>query len=228
MKFQFIVPFIYNIAMILNLYKTKGPTSFNFINRVKREKGFKKVGHAGTLDPLAEGVLIVLTDEDTKKQESLMKQDKKYIAEVILGAFSESFDFEREVLYDENPKNFTNEEVTKVLNTFVGDLSLPAPIFSAKMVGGKRLYKYAHKNQEFLDIPMVNTKVYELSLLEIGSLFHEGKSYQTVKFEIFCSSGTFIRSIANSLGQKLGTRSVLSSLVRTQVGDFRVEDSLRV
>lgn len=214
--------------MILNLYKTKGPTSFFFINKFKRERGYKKVGHAGTLDPLAEGVLIVLTDEDTKKQESLMKQDKTYIAEVILGAYSESFDFEREVVYDENPKFFSREQIEEVINGLIGDLSLPAPIFSAKMVGGKRLYKYAHKNQEFHDIPMVNSKVYDAKLLELSEIENDGKKYQVVKLEIFCSSGTFIRSIANFIGQKLGTKSILSSLIRTKVGDFKVEDSLRV
>lgn len=214
--------------MILNLYKTKGPTSFNFINKLKRDRGFKKVGHAGTLDPLAEGVLIVLTDEDTKKQDSLMKQDKRYIAEVILGASSNSFDFEREVTYIQNPVFYSDEEITRVLGSFIGELSLPAPIFSAKMVGGKRLYKYAHKDQEAPEIPMVHTKVYEIKLLETGAIKHDNKEYQTVKFEVFCSSGTFIRSIASSLGQKLGTPSILSSLIRTQVGDFKVEDSLRV
>lgn len=186
------------------------------------------MGHAGTLDPLAEGVLIVLTDEDTKKQESLMKQDKTYVAEILLGAFSESFDFEREVIFEDNPKKFTKEEIEEVVLSLNGDLSLPAPIFSAKMVGGKRLYKYAHKNQEFLDIPMVHSKVYDAKLLEISNIENEGKTYQIAKIEISCSSGTFIRSIANYIGQKLGTKSVLYSLIRTKVGDFKVSDSEKI
>lgn len=214
--------------MILNLYKTKGMTSFFFINKLKKLRGYKKVGHAGTLDPLAEGVLIVLTDEDTKKQESLMKQDKTYVAEILLGAFSESFDFEREVIFEDNPKKFTKEEIEEVVLSLIGDLSLPAPIFSAKMVGGKRLYKYAHKNQEFLDIPMVHSKVYDAKLLEISNIENEGKTYQIAKIEISCSSGTFIRSIANYIGQKLGTKSVLYSLIRTKVGDFKVSDSEKI
>lgn len=214
--------------MILNLYKTKGMTSFFFINKLKKLRGYKKVGHAGTLDPLAEGVLIVLTDEDTKKQESLMKQNKTYVAEILLGAFSESFDFEREVIFEDNPKKFTKEEIEEVVLSLNGDLSLPAPIFSAKMVGGKRLYKYAHKNQEFLDIPMVHSKVYDAKLLEISTIEKEGKTYQIAKIEISCSSGTFIRSIANYIGQKLGTKSVLYSLIRTKVGDFKVSDSEKI
>lgn len=214
--------------MILNLYKPKGISSFNFINRVKKLKGFKKIGHAGTLDPLAEGVMIVLTDEDCKKQDSFMKQDKIYIAEILLGAFSESFDLEKDLTYELVPPQIIENSLLEVLTNLIGELSLPAPIYSAKLVAGKRLYKLAKKGISPDSLPTVTSNIYDIKLLKIDSLEVATKNYPLITLEISCSSGTYIRSIANYLGEKLGTKGVLYSLVRTKVGDFKIEDSEKV
>lgn len=214
--------------MILNLYKPKGISSFNFINRVKKLKGFKKIGHAGTLDPLAEGVMIVLTDQDCKKQDSFMKQDKIYIAEILLGAFSESFDLEKDLTYEPVPPQIIENSLLEVLTNLIGELSLPAPIYSAKLVAGKRLYKLAKKGLSPDTLPTVTSNIYDIKLLKIDSLEVVTKNYPLITLEISCSSGTYIRSIANYLGEKLGTKGVLYSLIRTKVGDFKIEDSEKV
>ena len=214
--------------MILNLYKPKGISSFNFINRVKKIKEFKKVGHAGTLDPLAEGVLVVLTNEDTKRQDEFMKQDKIYVAEILLGAYSESFDLEKELTYDLIPPYIEPDHLLQVLTDLIGTLSLPAPIYSAKRVAGKRLYKLAKKGQSVDELPTVTSSIYDLKLLQVSHLDINGKFYPLIKIEVACSSGTYIRSIANFVGEKLGTKGVLYSLVRTKVGAFLIEDSIKI
>ena len=214
--------------MILNLYKPKGISSFNFINRVKRVKGFKKIGHAGTLDPLASGVMIVLTDESTKKQHEYMKQDKVYIAEVLLGAFSESFDLEKDLTFEITPPEVNENKLLETLTNLIGELSLPAPIYSAKLVAGKRLYKLAKKGLSPETLPTVTSNIYDIKLLGVETYNLNGKSYPLISLEISCSSGTYIRSIANYLGEKLGTKGVLFSLIRTKVGDFKIEDSEKV
>lgn len=214
--------------MILNLYKSKGISSFNFINRVKKLKGFKKIGHAGTLDPLAEGVMVVLTDESTKQQDSFMKKDKIYVAEILLGAYSESFDLEKPLTYDLTPPYLDNELLLDTLTNLIGKLTLPAPIYSAKRVAGKRLYKLAKKGQAPDSMPQVSSEILDIKLLGVSHIDVSGKPYPLLKLEISCSSGTYIRSIANHLGEKLGTKGVLYSLIRTKVGDFLIEDSIKI
>jgi tRNA pseudouridine55 synthase len=214
--------------MILNLYKPKGISSFNFISRVKKIKEFKKVGHAGTLDPLAEGVLVVLTNEDTKRQDEFMKQDKIYVAEILLGDYSESFYLEKELTLDLIPPYIEPDHLLQVLTDLIGTLSLPAPIYSAKRVAGKRLYKLAKKGQSVDELPTVTSSIYDLKLLQVSHLDLNGKFYPLIKIEVACSSGTYIRSIANFVGEKLGTKGVLYSLVRTKVGAFLIEDSIKI
>jgi tRNA pseudouridine55 synthase len=214
--------------MILNLYKPKGISSFNFINRVKQKFGYSKVGHAGTLDPLAEGVLIVLTDKDTKRQAEFMKQDKIYVAEVILGAFSESFDLEKPLSFSEKAPQISENKVVEVLKSLEGELTLPAPIYSAKSISGQRLYKLAKKGEENIDLPLVKSKIEKINLLKLSYFENEGKYYPLIEFEVVCSSGTYIRSIANHLGTLLETQGVLYSLKRTKVGEFEIKDSQRI
>jgi tRNA pseudouridine55 synthase len=211
--------------MILNLYKPRGISSFNFINREKRIQGWKKVGHAGTLDPLAEGVLIVLTDADTKRQDEFMKQDKIYVAEILFGAYSESFDLEKDLTYDLIPPVFSENTLLETLTNLIGTLSLPAPIYSAKSVGGKRLYKMAKQGISPFELPTVTSTISDIKLLENTQIELVGKLYPLIKLEISCSSGTYIRSIANHLGEKLGTKGVLYSLIRTKVDLFNASDS---
>ena len=215
--------------MILNLYKPKGISSFNFISKAKRIFGYSKVGHAGTLDPLAEGVLIVLTDKDTKKQNDYTKQDKVYVAEILLGAFSESFDLEKPLIFSEKAPQIQENQIRELLLSLHGELTLPAPVYSAKVIAGKRLYKYAKQGKiGNIEIPQVTSLITYLKLLEFSNLEVNNQSYPLIKIEISCSSGTYIRALANYLGEKLQTKGVLYSLVRTKVGDFEVENSTKI
>lgn len=214
--------------MILNLLKPKGISSFNFIYKVKKKLGYQKIGHAGTLDPLASGVMIVLTDKDTKRQNEFMKQDKVYLAEVLLGAFSESFDMEKPLIFSEKAPQLSNEMIEKTVNSLIGELTLPAPIYSAKVISGKRLYKYAKQGLTEIELPKVTSIIKDLKIINITNFEHEGKFYPLLSLEIDCSSGTYIRSIAAHLGELLGTKGVLFSLIRTQVGDFKIEDSTKL
>jgi len=214
--------------MILNLNKPKGISSFNFINRVKKKMGYQKIGHAGTLDPLAEGVLVVLTDKDTKKQDSYMKQNKVYEAEILLGAFSESFDLEKPLIFSEKAPSISKEQVEQTLISLLGSLTLPAPLYSAKVISGKRLYKYAKQGITDIELPKVTSQIDSIKLLNYSFLEKDGKSYPLINLEIGCSSGTYIRAIANHLGDILGTKGVLYSLKRTKVGDFSINESQNV
>lgn len=211
--------------MILNIYKPSKISSFNFIYRLKRILGVKKISHAGTLDPLAEGVMIVLTDKDCKIQDSFMKLDKEYEADILLGASSESYDLEKPLIFDNNSPFITKEALEGVLNSLKGEISLPVPMFSAKIVSGKRLYKMARKGQVLEDIPHMKSTIYEISLLEVNTYDYFGKNYPLVKIKIFCSSGTYIRTLANEIGKRLNTSGVLFFLKRTRVGEFSVIDS---
>lgn len=211
--------------MILNLYKPKGISSFNFINRVKRKMGFSKIGHAGTLDPLAEGVLVVLTDKDCKRQNDFMKQDKVYEAEILLGAFSESFDREKPLIFSEKAPKITESQLVEVLSSMHGQLTLPAPLYSAKIIAGKRLYKYANQGIVDIELPQVTSQIDSIKLINFSSLEYQNQQFPLIVLEIRCSSGTYIRSIANYLGERLNTKGVLHSLKRTQVGEFLVQDS---
>ena len=211
--------------MILNMYKPSKISSFNFIYRLKKLLGVKKIGHAGTLDPLAEGVMIVLTESDCKIQDSFMKLDKEYEAEILLGASSESYDLEKELIFEDKIPIPNSNELEVVLESLRGEISLPVPMFSAKMVGGKRLYKLARKGEVLEEIPQMNSRIYEISLLDRKTYDYFGRNYPIIKIKIFCSTGTYIRSLAHEIGIRLGTKGVLYHLKRTKVGDFSVTDS---
>lgn len=210
--------------MILNMSKPNNISSFNFIYKIKKKIGVKKISHAGTLDPLAQGVMLVLTDESCKEQDSFMKKDKEYIAEVLVGAFSESFDLEKPLEFDDFPPKIKQNQVIEVLNSLTGEISLPVPIFSAKSVKGKRLYEYARADKE-VELPLMNSKIYKMELLEIKEYDYFGKLYPVLVIRIACSTGTYIRTLAYEIGLRLGYRGVLLKLIRTKVGEFSIENS---
>lgn len=211
--------------MILNMYKPPKMSSFNFIYRLKKKWSVKKISHAGTLDPLAEGVMVVLTDRDCKIQDQFVKKDKEYEATVLLGAYSESFDLEKPLVFEDNPPIYDENLLKRVLESLTGQISLPVPIFSAKIVKGKRLYQYARKGQELADIPQMNIHIYSIELLEISEYDYFGQKYPLIKVLISCSSGTYIRTLANEIGKRYGSTGVLFHLKRTKVGEFDARDS---
>jgi tRNA pseudouridine55 synthase len=285
-----------------NIYKPKGVTSFDVVRDIKRMMGEKKVGHAGTLDPLAEGVLIVgVGRESTKKLRFVLEEDKEYIAEIKLGMTSTTDDEEGEKTLTERfkagllersdsgekslafrnadgkeeneeyeMKAITNtenswpsiEEIEKVVKTFIGDIIQISPVYSAIKIGGERAYKKARRGEKFTQPPRVVT-IKEIEILDYqlknfdeikqvdnvaSSNIQNGTAintttttagnsvasnilageYPVLKIKCVVGSGTYIRSLAREIGERLKTGGYLTSLVRTRIGNYKIKDSIKL
>ncbi len=210
---------------ILLIDKPKGITSFDVIRRLRRELNIKKMGHAGTLDPLASGLMIIGINEGTKKLTEYIKLPKEYIAEVLIGEKRSTGDMEGEILEEVSVSNIPQEEVRDVLESMVGTLFLPVSAYSAIKKDGVPMYKRARKAEKtgetITDLPMRTMQVFESELLKIES--KGDRVVLTVRFAV--SSGTYIRSLGEEIGQRLVFPATLQNLRRTQIGDFRIENA---
>lgn len=210
---------------IIAVDKPLGWTSFDAVKRLRgsiqkrlRVKKFK-VGHAGTLDPLATGVLLVCTGRATRRIEELQSGEKEYIATVELGATTPSFDLETEIDATYPIDHINCDLVSKVLKSFEGEIMQVPPVFSAVKVDGKRAYKYARNGKE-LELKAKPVKIREIEFISL-----EGN---ILKFRVVCGKGTYIRALARDLGQKLKSGAHLKELRRTRVGNIRIEDCLKI
>lgn len=203
----------------LNVYKPVGMTSHDVVAVLRRVTKIKQIGHTGTLDPFAEGVLPVCIGKATRLIEYL-QDDKEYLATVQFGASTNTFDLDGEKTFTSD-KKVKKEEIIEALKSFEGEISQLPPIFSAIKVKGKKLYEYARKGEE---VEIQPRKVF-IENIELNSFDEESQQAQVL---IKCSKGTYIRSIANDLGEKLGCGGYLVKLVRTQAGNFRVENSIQL
>lgn len=206
---------------IIVINKEKGVTSRKVVNKISQHLSLKKVGHTGTLDPLATGVLVICVGKATKIVELLTNNDKEYIATVILGLHSDTLDITGEILNQE--KCFkTKEEIEEILTTMIGTYDQEVPIYSAIKIKGKKLYQYARNNEQIF-LPKRKVTIKELSLIGDVNYINE-----TVTFKIKClvSKGTYIRSLIRDIANKLNTIGLMSELVRTKHGPFLIEDSL--
>ncbi|RZS99624.1 tRNA pseudouridine(55) synthase TruB [Aquimarina brevivitae] len=200
-------------------------TSFQVVNKLRWliRKNFKikkiKVGHAGTLDPLATGLLLICTGKFTKKIESLQGQVKEYTGVITLGATTPSYDLETEIDQTFSLDTITEEAIRKTTHQFIGSIQQQPPVFSALKKEGKRLYEYAREGVE-VDIP---TRTVEISEFEITKI-----SLPEVHFRVVCSKGTYIRSLAHDFGKALDNGGHLTALRRTKIGDYRVENGISV
>ncbi|HSO86650.1 MAG TPA: tRNA pseudouridine(55) synthase TruB [Draconibacterium sp.] len=200
-------------------------TSFDLVSKVRnalcRNTKIKKlkVGHAGTLDPLATGLMILCTGKATKQIESFQLQEKEYVATLQLGATTPSFDMETE----EDSKNdflFVTEELFKAAaKKFVGEIEQVPPVFSAVKVKGKRAFEYA-RNGESLKLQPKKIVISEIELLSF--------QLPVIKIKVVCSKGTYIRSLARDIGAELKCGAYLTGLKRTRIGDFRIENAITV
>lgn len=208
---------------ILAVDKPKGWTSFDAVKRLRgalqRRLGTKrfKVGHAGTLDPLATGVLLVCTGKGTKRIDELQASDKEYIATIRLGATTPSFDLETEIDETRPFEHITEKDVREALKKFEGDIMQVPPIFSAVKIDGKRAYKYARKGRE-VELKAKPITISEIELVAI--------SMPEIIVKVRCSKGTYIRSLARDIGEILGCGAHLTDLRRTRVGDFSIDRCL--
>lgn len=200
-------------------------SSFNLVSKVRTmiryASGLKKIkiGHAGTLDPLATGVLIVCTGKKTKEIDNFQYQIKEYVAELALGATTPSFDLETEVDATYPTEHITRELVEETLKKFLGEIQQVPPAFSAVKINGKRAYEYARKGQE-VEIKPKTLVIDEIELMEY--------SQTAIKIRVVCSKGTYIRGLARDIGEALKSGAHLTSLVRTRIGETKLEDCLTI
>lgn len=197
-------------------------TSFDVVNKlrfqIKRKTGIRyKIGHAGTLDPLATGLLIICYGKETKSISKYMEYEKEYIATLMLGATTPCFDLEKPVDKTYPVEHITEELVRNTLLRYVGEQDQVPPIFSAKQIDGKRAYKFARKGEE-VEIKPVRIHIYEIELIKFN--------LPEIQVRIVCSRGTYIRAIARDLGTDLGSGAHLIGLRRTRIGSNKVDQAL--
>ena len=193
--------------------KPKSWTSQELCTKFKKTYKFKKVGHSGTLDPNAEGLMLVATNSFTKLFDYIGNTNKTYYVKALLGYTSETLDVDSDYKKIENIKaEEYKEDIEAFLNNLVGESMQTPPIYSAIKVNGKRLYKYARQNVE-VDIPNRKITVYNTNLISLDN--------ETVEFDITVSKGTYIRSIVSDMGEYLNTKAIVGELIRTAVGDLK-------
>lgn len=197
--------------------KDFGQTSFSAVYKVRKLVKVKKVGHAGTLDPHATGLLIICCGKKTKEISRFQDLKKTYTGIITIGKKTPSMDNETEVTEEHSIDGITENEVLKIRDEFLGTITQTPPMFSAIKHKGKALYKYARKGVEVKRVPREVT-IYSFDITKID--------FPEIHFEIKCSKGTYIRVIANDFGEKLGCGGYLSKLRRTAIGEFNVEDAL--
>lgn len=210
---------------LLLIDKPYGITSFDVIRRLRRSLNIKKMGHAGTLDPLATGLMIIGVGAGTKKLTELVKLDKEYIAEVRIGESRTTGDLEGEIVESKKVEDLKVESVLKALVSMVGELALPVSAYSAIKVDGVPMYKRARKAEKtgetIADIPLRAMRVDEAELLSY--MIDKDRAVATIRFKV--GSGTYIRSLAEELGRRLGYPATLQNLRRTKVGKFDIKDA---
>jgi tRNA pseudouridine55 synthase len=201
---------------MLLVNKPKGWTSFDVVNKLRRLFHVKKIGHAGTLDPLATGLLIVCTGKKTREIERYQGEEKEYDATILLGGRTASFDAETPVIEWKSTEGLTEEVVRDVLSGFLGYQTQVPPLWSAAKVHGMRLYMYAKKG---IDVERRPREIL------ISSIVPTAIDLPHVRFTVVCSKGTYIRTLADDIGGKLGCGAYLESLTRTRIGPYHLADA---
>src|SRR5574344_1625110 len=202
-----------NGAILIN--KPKDLTSRDVINRLNQILEMKQIGHTGTLDPMATGLLICLVGKATKLVNLLTNEDKEYIASFLLGKLTDTLDITGKVIKESN-KQISIDEIKSSLKSFIGTYNQEVPIYSAVKINGKKLYEYARNNEKVI-LPKRLITIYIIELLNYQD------NEVTIKVKV--SKGTYIRSLIRDIGSKLGTYACMSKLERTKVGNFNLEDA---
>ncbi|WP_347373343.1 tRNA pseudouridine(55) synthase TruB [Aequorivita sp. Q41] len=215
----------YKEGQVILIDKPLEWTSFQAVNKVRWliRKAFEikkiKVGHAGTLDPLATGLLIICTGKFTKKIDTFQAQEKEYTGTFTLGATTPSYDLETEIDNTFNISEITSEKIYEATKQFLGEIQQQPPIFSALKKEGKRLYEFA-RNGEEVEIPFRTITISEFEITKIA--------LPRIDFRVVCSKGTYIRSLAHDFGKALNNGAHLSALRRTKIGTFSVKDGIGI
>lgn len=208
-----------NEGRVLLLNKPLRWTSFDVVNKLRYKLKIKKIGHAGTLDPLATGLLIICTGRKTKQIESFMGLEKEYTGSFVLGFTTPSHDLETEVTESSDPSSLTEESIADAARHFTGTIEQVPPVHSAIMVGGRRSYALARKGKPVhLQPRKIEIQAFEITRIDLP----------VVDFRVICSKGTYIRSLARDFGNHLQVGAYLSELCRTRIGRYLLEDALAV
>ncbi|GGD22226.1 tRNA pseudouridine(55) synthase TruB [Hyunsoonleella pacifica] len=212
-------------GQVLLIDKPLNWTSFQVVNKLRWEirQAFNikkiKVGHAGTLDPLATGLLVICTGKKTKEINTYQGQIKEYTGSLVLGSTTPSFDLETEINQTYPTEHITEDAIHNTTNAFIGDIQQFPPVFSAIKKDGKRLYEFARAGED-VEIKSRTVSISEFEITNINGL--------TIDFRVVCSKGTYIRSLANDFGKALNSGAHLSALRRTKIGDFNVENGMTI
>ena len=208
---------------MLLINKPVGKTSFDIVREVRRKTGVKKVGHAGTLDPLAEGLLIIFVGKDeTKNAQKFIGLDKEYETVARIGYSTETGDLEGEII-DKKECQLSKEEVENALNTLLGEHDWQVPIYSAIKVNGKPLYKYARENKK-VELPIKHMSIKKIKLINVK----QKDGYCDVKYMAIVSSGTYIRVLNQKLGELLNCPATTAHIKRTRIGDFSLDNAVNI
>lgn len=230
-----------NGAIIVD--KPKGKTSFDMIRDIRKEYNIKKVGHIGTLDPMATGVLPILVGEATKLSDYLMNHDKEYIATLCLGEKRDTGDSEGKVIETkEIPQDINKDIIVRYLNEFLGESMQIPPMYSAIKIGGQKLYDLARQGKQvereprkinIYDIELLeclnhNQEIQKSEVIKINDNEIDNIKFNEIKFRVVCSKGTYIRVLCEDIAKKLGTVGYMKALRRTRVGRFKIEDAGKI
>lgn len=208
-----------NLDRVILIDKPMQWTSFDVVNKLRGKLKIKKIGHAGTLDPLATGLLILCTGKMTKRIDEFQAQEKEYTGNFVIGQTTPSHDLETPVSEAKDISSVTEEVILEAIKKFTGTIQQVPPIHSAIKVDGKRAYSLARKGKE----PELKPREVTVTAFEITHI-----QLPTVSFRIVCSKGTYIRSLARDFGDELGVGAYLSKLCRTRIGQFHLKDALTI
>lgn len=204
---------------ILVVNKAKDLTSHDVVSILRRKLNMKKIGHTGTLDPMATGVLPICIGNSTRISSYIMEQGKSYIAELKFGFSTTTYDSTGEIVDQTDNTIFTEEQLRESIKHFIGEIEQYPPIYSAIKVDGKKLYEYAREGQE-VEIKPRNVTIYDINLLDLKD--------DTATIQVECSKGTYIRSLIHDLGKELSSYAHMTHLIRNRVGKFNIDNSIDI
>ena len=211
---------------ILPIYKERGMTSHDVVFRARRILQMKKIGHSGTLDPEVDGVLLLLLGGATKVSDYAMDLGKSYSAEVCIGLKTTTEDLTGDIVEECEVSNINIDEIKSILKSMIGEIEQKPPIYSAIKVNGRKLYEYARSGQFDIEIPTRKVNIYNISFIENSEYYKDNKFYFSI--DIDCGKGTYVRTIATSIGEKLRLPSTMSKLTRTRSGEITLEKCLKL
>ncbi len=201
---------------ILNIFKPKNMTSHDVVSILRKKTGIKRIGHTGTLDPMATGALPICIGKATRVSEYLLNLDKEYVAELTLGARTDTLDMEGKIV-DTSNMTVTKDDIINTVQSYVGDIKQMPPMYSALKHKGRKLYELAREGKT-IERPSREIKIYSIEILNI-------KDNKKIRFKVSCSRGTYIRSLCDDIGFDLGTFGYMSYLMRIVAGSFGIENS---